>query len=194
MDFEKIYSLGEQFNRRALRATPSGDALIKHRDLGSGVWEPQQPVMLQQANVGGNTPKDLVGTGLVDIRLFSNRTIELLRARQYTGWKTYPVELVDRRGERISGYQGFAVVGRCGPIEAERSEIITRIPQANAKKPLQVFRGLLFDPATWDGNDIFQPRGTAFILVTETVKNAFEKARITNVEFHRITEMERFQP
>jgi len=94
MDFAKIYSLGEQFNRRALRATPSGDALIKHRDLGSGVWEPQQPVMLQLADVGGNIPKDLVGTGLVDIRLFSNRTVELLRAGRYSGWKTYPVELV----------------------------------------------------------------------------------------------------
>jgi hypothetical protein len=134
---------------------------------------------------------DLVGTEVVDIRLFSNRAIELLRSRQYNGWKTYPVELVDRHGQRISGYQGFAVVGRCGPIEAERSERITRI---YGKNRLEVWRGLLFDSSTWDGSEIFQPRGTALILVTEAVKNAVEKAKLTNVRFQRITEMERFQP
>ena len=35
---------------------------------------------------------------------------------------------------------------------------------------------------------------TALILVTEDVKNAVEKAKLTNVRFQRITEMERFQP
>jgi hypothetical protein len=157
MNLDKIYSLGEQFNRRALRAIPTGDALIRHRDLSTGAWEPQQPVVLRQARAGGSTPMDLVGTEVVDIRLFSNRAIELLRSRQYNGWKTYPVELLDRHGERISGYQGFAVVGRCGPVEAERSERITR---TYGKNPLEVWRGLLFDPSTWDGSDIFQPRGT----------------------------------
>jgi hypothetical protein len=194
MDFDKIYSLGEQFNRRALRARPVGDALTKHRELSTGVWQPEQPVVLRQADKGGSTPKDLVGTESVDIKLFSDRAIDVLRNGHFTGWKTYPVELFDRNGRRIPGYRGLAVSGRSGPIDPKRSAQFERISKLNPRRTIQVWRGLLFDPSSCDGSDMFQPMGTAFMLVTEPVKDAFEKAKITNVRFQKITEMERFQP
>jgi hypothetical protein len=51
--------------------------------------------------------------------------------------------------------------------------------------------GLLFDPETWDQSDVFTPSGTALVVVTDAVRAAFAEARLTNVDLHRITEIQR---
>lgn len=52
------------------------------------------------------------------------------------------------------------------------------------------WRGVRFDPSTWDGSDLFMPEDSTWILVTEEVKRAFDRAKVRNVLFQRVTEFE----
>ncbi len=55
-----------------------------------------------------------------------------------------------------------------------------------------VWKGLLFDPALWDGSDLFMPaQRFGFIFVVEAVKKAFERAKIRNVAFTALDQFER---
>jgi hypothetical protein len=50
--------------------------------------------------------------------------------------------------------------------------------------------GLRFAPETWDDSDVFSPEGTAWVLVTEAVRDALMKAKVRNMSLTRITEIE----
>lgn len=52
-------------------------------------------------------------------------------------------------------------------------------------------RGLCFPPESWDGSDIFTAEGYAGIFAVEAVKEALEGAGVTNVDFRRLSEIER---
>ena len=79
------------------------------------------------------------------------------------------------------------MLGRCGPIDNSRSEIIQkRLPGGWVPH----WKGLYFDPATWDGSDIFQPEGTGYILVVESVKRALVRAKVKNLVFKRLDEID----
>ena len=64
------------------------------------------------------------------------------------------------------------------------------VPEGNEVPGL---RGLLFDPATWDGSDVFTPETTTFVLVTDAVREALEAASPSNLRLERITEIERMK-
>ncbi|MEI6511383.1 MAG: hypothetical protein WCO25_05085 [Candidatus Uhrbacteria bacterium] len=49
---------------------------------------------------------------------------------------------------------------------------------------------MFFDKETWDGTDLFIPEGTAMVVVSEPVKLAIEKAKLTNVECNRLSDRE----
>jgi hypothetical protein len=122
-------------------------------------------------------------------RLVSERVITLLRDAGFTGWRTYDVELVGHDGAPIPGYYGLAIHGRCGPIDYSKSEEIPTITPGGVSSH---WFGLYFDPDTWDGSDLFMPEGTSgWIFVVDDVKRAFEKAKIKNVEFTNLVEIER---
>ncbi len=50
--------------------------------------------------------------------------------------------------------------------------------------------GLHVNPSSWDGSNLFVPKGSAFKLVTEPVMRALTRARVTNLEFEPISEVE----
>jgi hypothetical protein len=55
-----------------------------------------------------------------------------------------------------------------------------------------VWKGLFFDPASWDGSDFFMPaHKVGHLFVVEEVKRAFEKAKISNVKFEPLDQFER---
>jgi hypothetical protein len=104
-----------------------------------------------------------------------------LKGEGFTGWRTYPVHLYAKDGARIPGYHGLAIHGRCGPLDDSRSvQLDTIYPGGVFPK----WYGLYFDEETWDGSDLFMTSSEqAWIFVVEAVKRAFEKAKLTNVEF-----------
>ncbi len=137
----------------------------------------------------GGTVTDILWSGSVLRLCISQRVIELLEENHFTGWSTYPVEVYGRKGEPLPGYHGFAIKSYAGMQDISRSQIVTKPPFHPLGTPWTAYRGFFFDESKWDGSDIFRVSGL-FIVVTQRVKEAFKKARITNVMFEPLPEIE----
>ncbi len=121
--------------------------------------------------------------------IVSDRIVDILKSEGFSGWDTYPVELYGRDGSRIPGYQGLAVRGRCGVVDRERSVPFKKVMPGGV---FTWWRGLYFDPATWDGSDIFvaSERG-GWIFVLDEVKRALLDAGVKNLQFTPLDDVER---
>ncbi len=152
---------------------------------------PEQPVRARWM-MGRAIPGDWLWTGHVALSLLSDRLASILHERNISGWSTYKVNLIGKKGETIPGYSGLVVRGRCGPIDDARS---LRIPKQFPAKASTVLKGFFFDPTTWDGSDFFMPEGkSGWIYVTETVKQVFESENVGNTVFIPLDEVERSVP
>jgi hypothetical protein len=141
--------------------------------------------------MGAANPGDIVWSTLAMPLLLSERAVGVLREGNFSGWDVVPVELHGKAGERLPTYYYLCVRGRCGPIEDGRSEKVDKIYPGGV---FPMWKGLYFDPATWDGSDLFMPAGNVgWIFVVEAVKRAFEKAKVKNVLFTPLDEVERMK-
>ncbi len=187
-DFEKLYSL--------MHASLSGELVVNAVDfpvdmdlpLARGDFQPAKPVRFGYHM--GRRRTDFLRCGLPVISLASDRFIDILKAGGFSGWRTFPVTILGKDKQEISGYSGLAITGRCGPLDNPRCERKTRPAKWPAVRAVPAWYGLYFDLSTWDGSDLFMPEGTGFIFVTEPAKSALEKAKITNKHLTRHTEDE----
>lgn len=140
----------------------------------------------------GGRPSDLIWTTFAGLFLVSDRLRELLESEGITGWKTYPVEVTDRSGEVYPGYHGLAVTGRCGPFDLSKSQMIIKPPPVSQGRAAPYHRGLFFDPATWDGSDVFcSENGWLSVIVTRKVHDLARRHKVRNVEFARLIDYEK---
>ena len=137
---------------------------------------PAEPLRLRR-NSGRREPGDRGWGGSTAIVLISPRFVAALRYAGCTGWSTYPVEIV---GGEAPGFAGLAVTGRCGPIDADT------YGRDAADPPWRV--GIGFDPASWDGSDVFAPYPRTKTLLSDRARKALEVARLKNVGFERLSE------
>jgi hypothetical protein len=138
--------------------------------------------------VGFSAPADIIHTTFAAPVLVSDRVLGILKLGEFTGWDTYPVKVFGKEGVPMPGYSGLAVRGRCGPIDRGLSKKIDKIYPGGV---FPVWRGMYFDAATWDGSDVFMPAGNGgWIFVVEAVKRAFDKAKVKNVRFTPLDEVE----
>jgi hypothetical protein len=139
--------------------------------------------------MGSSTPGDVVWTTLAVPILLSERVTGLLRERGFSGWDVVPVELKDKHGGALPTYYFLRAKGRCGLIDNSRSAKFDKIMPGGV---FPRWRGLYFDPTTWDGSDVFTSSSdVAWVFVVEEVKRAFEKAKVKNVLFTPLDEVER---
>ena len=189
----QAFELGE--GREGLGS--AGAALrVRARELAYDVGQlvrcdirPAEPVEFTHAE--GRIPHDLIGTTYAALTLVSSRFVDVLREYRFTGWTTFPVKVALGDGSELEGYSGLAVTGRCGPIDDHLSEEITLPPPVPGGQSALGLRGLCFAPESWDGGDIFTAEAFRGVFVAECVKDALERATITNVEFRRLSEIER---
>jgi hypothetical protein len=149
-----------------------GPALIR------GEWKPDQPLVARWT-MGGKQPADVIWSTWLTV-MFSQRIVDALTQRRFTGWSTYPVDVYGKDGAFVTRYHGICIHGRCGPIDGTRS---TRVMREYPAGLFPISQGLLFDEASWDGSDFFIPGETAFNLVTEDVKNTIEKLKARHITF-----------
>jgi hypothetical protein len=136
-------------------------------------------------------PEDVVWTGFAAPVIVSNRVISLFLTERFDGWDTYEVALSGKSGEQIAGYCGLVVHGRCGLID---NSLSTKFEKTMPGGVFSSWRGLYFDPETWDGSDMFMPEGgSGWIFVVGAVKDAFEKAKVKNVVFTPLSDVERIR-
>jgi len=188
LDPADAFDLGEAFQRGSLRLR-SRVLLPEPFELARGEVRPSEPIVFVRDE--GRTARDLIGTSYATIRLVSERFLEVLREHGFTGWATFPVKIWLGDDRVVEGYEGFAVTGRCGPIDDELSESIELAPPVPGGRSTPGLRGMCFSPDSWDGSEVFTPDDRASIFVIEPVRRALEQACMTGLEFRRLTEIER---
>lgn len=145
-----------------------------------------EPILARWA-MGASKPKDVIWTTLALPILISERLLGILRGGRFSGWDAVPVELRGKTGEILSRYYFMSVRGCCGSINYGESRRLERIYPGGV---FPVWRGLYFDPVTWDGSDLFMADGSGFKFVVEAVKDALQEANVKNVLFEPLEEVE----
>jgi len=185
--FDRIFLLEEPGNSKAFR----GDLGVKTTEeafaMTRAELRPDQPVAVTWA-MGRAKPIEVIRTTYAAPVIVADSVIQLLRSSGFTGWSLYDVSIRDKEGQTVPGYNGLAFTGRCGSIDKSQSIEVPRIRPAGI---FPVWKGIFFDPASWDGSHLFMPAGpVGWKFVVEEVKQAFEQARIRNVEFTPLSQVE----
>lgn len=132
---------------------------------------------------------DILNPSSVSLYIVVDKFIELMCRNHTTGWKTYPVRILDKKGTEINGYCGLSITGKCGPVDYSKSQIIKKRLVPNGLQT-KYYKGLYFDLNNWDGSDIFIPQGSLHIIITEKVKKVIQQNKITNVSLQNLAEYE----
>lgn len=137
----------------------------------------------------GKKIRDILNTGFSSLYLISDRFKEILETNHITGWKSYPVKLLDKMGNEVKGYHGFSITGRCGPIDYSRSEIIEKryVPEGPLCK---LYKGTYIGLDEWDGSDFFLPIDSIKIVITERALKILKNNKITNIDIVNLADEE----
>jgi len=187
IDFDRLLALEEGDKPRAIRAR-SVESIRQPVALLLADVVPPEPVAHEVTE--GRVAYDFVGTEYVAIKLISDRFVEVLNTGGFTGWATFPVTLA-KPGEAIEGYHGLAVRGRSGPIDDSLSEQIVLPPPVPTGRARSGLRGRYFAPESWDGSDVFVPRDSGWVFMTEAVASALREEEVTNIGLEVLSTMER---
>jgi hypothetical protein len=141
--------------------------------------------------VSGKRPVDVVGTTYASLVLVSDRLVDVLTEHGLSGWGVYPVSLKTRLGEPVEGYNGLSVRGRCGDIDNRFSTSAILPPKGPGGEPVVGWRGLCFDPTTWDGKDFFTSVTGTYVFCTERAAQALDSAKLSNARLRKLSEIER---
>lgn len=158
------------------------------RDVTSGALVPDEAIPFRQG--AGRDWRDWLGSTYF-LDLVSERFVAVLRRQGATGWSTFPVRVTARGGEEVPGYHGFAVRSKAQPAWSLSQPMI--IPPATPEgRSISGWRGLFWEPETWDGSDIF--RVSSQWICTERIYEALHSADVRNVTFERVTDWVREWP
>ena len=89
-----------------------------------------------------------------------------------TGWKTFPIRLLDKKGVEMPGYEGFSITGRCGPRDRSKA---TLVEKENRYGKFYYHKGVFLDLNTWDGSDIFIERYYWTEMISPKAAEVFKK-------------------
>jgi hypothetical protein len=185
--YGRFFVLQEGFLRGALRVAPAGK-VREPRALTRGERTARKPIRFKADE--GSRPLDLVGATWSVLTIVSRRVVAVLESERFAGWATYPVEL-DGVGVDVDAYHGLAVHGRCGDIDNSLTPKKMLPPPVPEGEAVPGRRGLLFEHGSWDGSDLFCPSEGTAILVTRDVRDALIAAKVQNLHFERVTDVER---
>lgn len=137
----------------------------------------------------GRMLEDVLDTGWPGLFLISDSLKNILVDNDLTGWQTFETKILDKQQVEIGGYCGLSVIGRCGEIDYNKSEIKER-----RRKPttpiVKYHKGLYVGLDKWDGSDFFLPLKSHAPIVTKRVVDILMKNKITNVRFTNLSDIE----
>ncbi len=184
--FDDFYELTDPISHSYLRLATDQAVWPLAEKLAKGKVVPEQPLQYRH-HMGGKLASFLWASllPLVCVRL---EVVDLLQSHGFTGWSTYPVEVVDRNEAQVPGYAGFSITGPDLAWDRSKSSRIIQPPIVPAGISRPAFRGLYFDRSQWDGSDFFWTRGAS--IVTDRAMKAMKRAKFTNVRFNSLHEIE----
>ena len=175
-----MYELSDPLSDRFFRGKVQFPASVDRHKLLRGELQPADDLTVASAE--GRILRDVIWTDNVSIVLISDRVVHLFRSHHFSGWSTYQVR-VHAKGVQ-QNYFGLIVTGRCGPLDRTRGEWVHK-----DDVPGRFLRGVFFDEQSWDGADFFLPQGTAFIFITERVRDLLVREGVENIRCERLSDV-----
>ncbi len=129
---------------------------------------------------------DLLDTGLGSLYLVSDRMKAIFEENQFTGWRSFPTRVYDKKDNEISGYHGLSFLGRASKPTYDERTIIEEQYAPNASIA-RYYIGLTFDE--WDGSDFFVLKDTLMTSITKRVADELKKHKFTNLELTSFIEI-----
>jgi hypothetical protein len=195
MNIKEFYSFGEKLFGATLQAHPINlnyqadengfDDVVR---LLMGAYHGiERPVIFKQAY--GKRLDDVIRTGHAILYLISDKMKAVLEENCLTGWKTFTVKVLTKKGEEIEGYHGLSITGRCGEIDESKSEIIMKqfVPNGVFAK---YYKGLHIGLDKWDGSDFFLPEKYFGTIVTSRVAEILKREKLTNIRLENLADIE----
>lgn len=140
-----------------------------------GMERPSRPIALQITQ-GGRLGDFVWNTQ--NLVVASLKVVDLFERNGFTGYSLFSVEVrID--DEIVPDYHGIAVLGRAGPVDYERSRV-QWFTRPDSSRSISAIDGLYFDPANWDGSDIFQVEDFLHLLMVKRVVDALKRERVSN--------------
>ncbi|HEY6062770.1 MAG TPA: hypothetical protein VIV35_04120 [Chitinophagaceae bacterium] len=136
---------------------------------------------------GSNEPGSLFWNSVTDPFCISGTFVDILHRNNITGWSTIPAKVLTKSGSyTIDNFFALTVTGRANAIDYLQTDIVFRLFPGGQ---FPHFKGLYFDPESWDGSDIFMERpdsdgkSSAFIYVTKKFVDTCKKNKVKNIRF-----------
>ncbi len=190
-DYEKLYLLKDPFATLPIRLAPYDDAWLDRSEavrLLQGEIYPRLPLKLRPA-MGGKFV-DFLWSTLTPIRVISEQLIDLFIVECFTGWSTYPIEVLDKGGNILTNYFGLGITGKAGGHDLRRVEPVEKPPIVQGGASYTILKGLYFEDDAWDGSDFSLMGHSISGIVTERVVQALKRAKIRNVRLIPLTIVE----
>jgi hypothetical protein len=196
MNIKEFYLFGSKFVSSTVQVHPLNLSFEKDENqfddilrLAIGKYQNITfPVVFKQEY--GKKLQDILDTGTVSLFLISDKMKTILEDNNFTGWKTFAVKVLDKKGQEMQGYHGLSITGRCGEIDYSKSEIIKKrfvLPDGPLDK---FYKGLHVGLDKWDGSDFFLPEKYFGTIITSRVAEILKKNKFTNVRLENLAEME----
>lgn len=188
MDLSNLYIFGSTFSQTPICVSneklnwETNCRIVKGDYTGVDL-----PVIFKQSS--GKKWTDILSPNSISMYVVSQRFIELLEKTDITGWKSYPVKILDKEEKEIRGYVGFSILGRSGAVDYSKSGVYEKQLVPNGTKT-KYYKGLYIDLSQWDGSDFFIPESTLNIIISEKVRQLIKKHKITNTDIQNLAEYE----
>ena len=194
-DMDKFYSFGSKFLSSTFQAHAIGlnnkaddKGLYEHHKLLLGNYEGIDfPVVFKQE--GGRKLLDILDTGTATLFLISDFLRDVLEEHSFSGWETFPVRVLNKKGEEVTGYHGFSITGRCGEVDYSKCEIIEKQMAPNAPI-MKYYKGIYVGLDKWDGSDFFMPQKYFGTIVSQKVRDVLTDKKLTNLELVKLANIE----
>ena len=170
LDFNQLYVIELDLCLGLFYVKPYNAEKIPIDELNGyrfGEFPNGKPEKFVQKGGTRETKKGLILNGYANFHLFHKRLIEAFKECGFTGWSAYPVSLYCKYGDIDKDYYAFSITGKAGDYDISKSEIIDVKTGDTFCWIDRDYKGVYFDPATWDGSDFFKTR--YFTLITEPV-------------------------
>jgi hypothetical protein len=136
---------------------------------------------------GSNEPSSLFWNMVNEPFCVNHALVDTFREANITGWTVTPTTVLTKLGEKtLDNYFAVSVTGRTNVIDYLKTDIVFKqFPGGQFPH----FKGLYFDPESWDGTDIFMARpdiegqSSAFIYVTKKFVDIFNNNKVKNIGF-----------
>ncbi len=185
MDF---FHISTKMSSSVFQTSPSGLKDMDDDRLLKGDYKNFNfPIVCRQEY--GKKLADMIGTGYPSLYLISRKMKTLLEENHLTGWKTFDVLVLDKKGNTVEGYWGLSITGKCGRIDYRKCQIIEKkmIPGG----PLgRYYQGLYIGLDTWDGSDFFIPEESAWIILTKKAAGMLKEAGLTHLFLENLADIQ----